>query len=149
MDKDAAEPEKAEQSAVFGDTLGNTGVLEAIQLYLHELFRLGYVRFRLVALETQHAGKSLVDMIILGVMAAVLLMTAWLGVVLAAVLELMENGVITSSAILLAVALNLLLVLILLHVIHRKGRHLKFPATLGSMQAAPREPRDVRKNYDR
>ncbi|MDO9234474.1 MAG: hypothetical protein Q7U28_00380, partial [Aquabacterium sp.] len=83
------------------------------------------------------AGQSLVAMVMAGVMAAILLSCAWLGLIAAAVLWLVENGVVASSAILLAVAFNLLLALMLSVVIRRKSRYLQFPATLRSFQPRP------------
>ena len=121
-------------------------MLEDAQSLWHELRGLTHDRFRLAALETQRAGKSLVDMIVAGVMVGVLLISAWLGLMAAAVLELVEHDVVaTSSAILLAVASNLLLVLILFGVIRRKSRYLQFPATLRSFQTTPSGRRDKEK----
>jgi hypothetical protein len=122
-------------------------MLEDAQSLWHELRGLTHDRFRLAALETQRAGKSLVDMIVAGVMVGVLLIGAWLGLMAAAVLELLEHGVVaTSSAILLAVASNLLIALILFGVIRRKSRYLQFPATLRSFQTTPSERRDMEKS---
>ena len=65
----------------------------------------------------------------------------------AAVLELVEHGVVgTSSAILLAVASNLLIALILFGVIRRKSRYLQFSATLRSFETPPSERRDREKS---
>ncbi len=122
-------------------------MLEDAQSLWYELRGLIHDRFRLAALETQRAGKSLVDMIVAGVMVAVLLIGAWLGLMTAAVLELVEHGVVaTSSAILLAVASNLLIALILFGVIRRKSRYLQFPATLRSFQTTPSGRRDMEKS---
>lgn len=122
-------------------------MLEDAQSLWHELRGLVHDRFRLAALETQRAGKSLVDMIVAGVMVGVLLIGAWLGLLTAAVLELVEHDVVaTSSAILLAVASNLLLAFILFGVIRRKSRYLQFPATLRSFQTTPSERRDMEKS---
>ena len=122
-------------------------MLEDAQSLWHELRGLIHDRFRLAALETQRAGKNLVDMIVAGVMVGVLLISAWLGLLTAAALELVEHNVVaTSSAILLAVASNLLLVLILFGVIRRKSRYLQFPATLRSFQTTPSERRDMEKS---
>ena len=60
-----------------------------------------------------------------------------MGVMVAVVLGLIENGISASDAIMLAVALNLLLALILIVVIRRKSRSLQFPASLRSLQAQP------------
>ena len=121
-------------------------MLEDAQSLWYELRGLIHDRFRLAALEAQRAGKSLVDMIVAGVMVGVLLISAWLGLMAAAVLELVAHDVVaTSSAILLAGASNLLLVLILCGVIRRKSRYLQFPATLRSFQTTPSGRRDTEK----
>jgi hypothetical protein len=122
-------------------------MLEDAQWLWHELRGLTHDRFRLAALETQRAGKSLLEMIVAGVMVGVLLISAWLGLMAAAVQKLVEHGVVaTSSALLLAVASNLLFVLILVSVIRRKSRDLQFPATLRSFKTPPTERRDMEKS---
>jgi hypothetical protein len=121
-----------------GDPGSGSVMLEDAQSLWHELRGLTHDRFRLAALETQRAGKSLVDMIVAGVLVAVLLIAAWLGFMAAAVLELVEHDVVaTSSAKLLVVASNLLLALILFGVIRLKSRYIQFPATLRSFRSTP------------
>ena len=146
MDPDAAEGETPGQTARRGDPGSGSGLLEDAQSLWHELRGLAHDRFRLAALETQRAGESLVAMIVAGVMVAVLLSGAWLGLMAAAVLGLVANGVVASSAILLAVAFNWLLALILCGVIRRKSRYLQFPATLRSLQPKPPGRRDAEKS---
>ena len=119
------------------------GVLEDAQSLWHELHGLAHDRFRLAALETQRAGESLVIMVVAGVMAGILLSCAWLGLVAAAVLWLVENGTVASSAILLAVTFNVLLALILSGIIRSKSRYLQFPATLSSLKPMHPEPKDA------
>lgn len=146
MNPDAIGDEIPGQAATRGDPVSGSGVLEDAQSLWHELRGLTHDRFRLVALETQRAGKSLVDMIVAGVMVGVLLISAWLGLMAAAALELVGHGVVaTSSAILLAVAFNLLLTLLLFGVIRSKSRYLQFPATLRSFQTTPSGRRDAEK----
>jgi len=70
-------------------------------------------------------------------MVAVMLIGAWLGLVAAAVLMLVEQGMVASSAILLAVAANLLIALLLCRLIRHRRHYLQFPALLGSLQPAP------------
>ena len=107
MKHDALKHETPVQTETRGDPGIGSGMLEDAQSLWHELRGLIHDRFRLAALETQRAGKSLVDMIVAGVMVGVLLIGAWLGLMAAAVLELLKHGVVaTSSAILLAVASN-------------------------------------------
>jgi len=86
MSPDAIWDETPGQAATRGDPESGSGVLEddARSLW-HELHELIHHRFRLAALETQRAGKSLADMIVPGVMVGVLLISAWLGIMAAAV----------------------------------------------------------------
>ena len=137
----ALEKETPGQTAPRGDS----SMLEDAQSLLHELRELTHDRLLLAALETRRAGESLVSMLVTGVMIAVLMSSAWLGLMAVAVLGLIESGVVASSAILLAVAANLLLVLILFRVVRRKSRSLQFPATLRSLQTEPPGRRDARK----
>ena len=146
MNPDAIGDETPGQAATRGDPVSGSGVLEDAQSLWHELRELTHDRFRLAALETQRAGKSLVDMIVAGIMVAVLLINAWLGLLTAAVLRLVAHGMVASSAILLAVAFNLLLTLLLFGVIRRKSRHLQFPATLRSLQPMSSGRRDTEKS---
>jgi uncharacterized membrane protein YqjE len=111
-----------------------TTILEDTQSLWHELHGLAYDRLRLATLETQRAGQSLVTMIISGVMIALFLSSAWMGLMVVVVVELIEKGVMASSAILLAVAVNLMIALILFSVICLKARDLGFPATLRSLK---------------
>jgi hypothetical protein len=146
MDRNALEDETPRQTATHGDAVSDSTVLEEAQSLLHELRGLTHDRFWLAALETRRAGESLVSMIIAGVMVALLLSSAWLGLMTAAVLGLIDKGVMASSAILLAVAFNLLLALILCRVMRSKSRYLQFPATLRSLQAKPPGRRDAQKS---
>lgn len=148
MDKDTAGYSRASgQTGSCDGAAGGSGVLDDTKALLYELLGLVHDRFRLAALETQRAGQSFVAMIMAGVMIAVLLNGAWLGLLAVGVFWLVENGVAASSAILLAVALNILLAIILFGVIRRKRRSLKFPATLRSLQ--PLSPSaGMRRNSD-
>ena len=145
MDRNALEDKTPGQTATPGDPVNDATVIEDVHSLLHELRELTYDRFRLAALETRRAGESLVSMIMTGVMIAFLLSSAWLGLMASVVLRLIDKGVVASSAILLAVVVNLLLALILCRVMRRKSRYLQFPATLRSLQAKPPGHRDAQK----
>jgi uncharacterized membrane protein YqjE len=142
----AMEDEMPGQTATHGEPMNSSGVLEDAQSLWYELRGLTHDRFRLAALETRRAGESLVSMIMLGVMIAILLSCAWMGLMAAAVLWLIDNGVVASRAILLAAAFNLLFGLILFGVIRRKSRYLQFPATSRSLQPAHPRRRDAEKS---
>ena len=143
MDSDTEKDDMPGQTATHGDPVHGSGVLEDAQALWHELHGLAHDRFQLAALETQRAGESLVTMVVSGVMVAVLLSSAWLGLMAAAVLWLVENGIVASSAILLAAAFNVLFALILCGIIRSKSRYLQFPATLNSLKPMHPEPKDA------
>lgn len=146
MNPSTVKDQASAQTAQGGDPHNGAGVLAEAQLLWDELRGLGVDRIRLAALETQRAGDSLVSMLISGVMIAVLLLSAWLGLLAAAVLALIENGFAPSSVILLTVAANLLLTLMLFGAIRRKSRFLQFPSTLRSLQPLPPERLDAEKS---
>jgi uncharacterized membrane protein YqjE len=133
-----------EQTAARSTTPQNSSdVLDDVQLLWHELRGLIHDHFKIATLEIQQAAKSLVIMFTAGIMVAILLIGAWLGLAAAAVLWLIEHGVLQSYAILIAVVFNLLIALILCVVIRRKSRHLQFPAVRRGLLSMP--PRWERK----
>jgi hypothetical protein len=121
-------------------------LLDDAQALWHELHTLIHQHLQLAALETRRAGESLVTMLVAGIMVAVLLIGAWLGLGVAVVQWLIEQGMVASSAILLAVAANLLVVLLLCAVIRNKSRYLQFPALLRSFQPLPQKHRNEGKS---
>jgi uncharacterized RDD family membrane protein YckC len=80
-------------------------------------------------------------MIVAAILVAFMLSSAWLGLMAVAVLRMVDNGVVVSSAILFIVAFNLFFALLLCGVIRRKRRYLQFPATLRSFQSMDSERR--------
>ncbi len=128
------------------DPLSSSGILDDAQSLWQELRALSFDRLQLAALETQRAGRSLVSMLIAGIIAACLLGSAWLGLLATVVLVMIEHGLPVGSAMLLAVAANLLAALILLVLIRRKSRFLKFPATLNSLKPLPAVNKGLKKS---
>ena len=131
-----------EQAATNDSSPSEADLLKDIQVLWSELRELGHEHFRLAALETQRAGLSLVAMVVVGILLAFLLNVAWIGLMAAGVIGLIEHGILSSSAILLAVAVSLLLALILIGVIRRKSRYLLYPAILGSLRRMPPKARE-------
>lgn len=131
---DIAQNYESAASSTHDEPPGEAGVLEAIQSLWNELYGLSHERLQLAALETRRAGQSLVTMIVAGVMLALLLSAAWLGLLVAIVYRLVENGLPASAAILIAVAFNLLLALMLCGIIRHRSRYLQFPASLRSLK---------------
>jgi uncharacterized membrane protein YqjE len=136
MKPNAANDATIEQTATHDESIGSNA-LEDVQSLWYELRGLIYEHLQLAALETRRAGESLVTMIIAGVMVAVLLIGAWLGIMVAVVLMLIAQGMVASAAVLLAVVVNLLIALLLCGVIRRKSHYLQFPALLGSLKPIP------------
>ena len=147
MDRNAVNNDTLGQSATDGDPVKTSGLLENAQALWLEIYGFGHDYFHLVALEARRAGQNLVFMIIAGVMVAVLLIGAWVGLLAAAVMWMVEHGITASSAILLAVVFNLLLTLILVVAIHRKSRYLQFPATVHSLQSMPSPQRNNKEEF--
>lgn len=78
-------------------------------------------------------------------MVAILVNGAWLDLLAATVLELVIQGVSASSAILLAVAFNVLAALLACGVIRRKSRYLLYPATRRSLESGAERARNTPK----
>lgn len=123
------------------DNPGNSpGLLEEVWLLGGELRATALSRLRLAALETRQAGESLVSIIATGLIAAGLVVTAWLALVGAVMMALVERGFITtSSALLLAMSANLLIAVILIVAIRRKSRRLLLSATVNSLAPLPQD----------
>jgi uncharacterized membrane protein YqjE len=128
----------AEQSSARATTPQDSpSVLDDAQLLWHELHGLVHDHFKIATLELKQAGKSLAIMVIAGVMIAILLIGAWLGLGAAIVLWLIEHGVMTSYAILIAIVFNLLIAFILGVVIRHQSHYLQFPAVRRSLMSMP------------
>ena len=129
-----------ESQAAFSNLGHSASLPKEVALIWGELHGLAHDHLQLAALETQRAGESLVTMITAGMMVAGLLLSGWLGLMAAAVLALTSRDIMASdSALLLAVAGNLVVALIFCGVIRRRSHHLRFPASTRSLQPAASE----------
>ena len=111
-----------------------TGLFGNVQALWEDLRGLLHDHLQLAALEAQRAGKSLVNMVIYGVAAAILVVTAWLGLMAAVVLWLIGLGLHPSAALLVAVGVNVAGVVLLVLMIMRASKYLGFPATVRSLK---------------
>lgn len=125
------------EPAAAGGAPSEAGLVDEVKILWHELRAMAHDQLTLASLETKLAARSLVTMIAAGVMVAVLLISAWLGLMGAAVLWFVSIGGTASIAILFAVAANLAFAVILYELIRRQSRHLQFPATLRSLRPLP------------
>lgn len=130
------ESAKAPQPTGSADEMSAaSGVMGTASALWHELSGALHDQLQLALLEAKLAGTSLATMVAAGVMAALLLVTAWLGLVGAGVLWLIGMGVAASIAMLIAAAANVVFALALYYLIRRQSRHLQFPATLRSLRS--------------
>lgn len=117
-----------------GHTAAGPGLLEGAGGLIREFQGVAHDYIVLAALETKRAGMSLVIMLAAGVMMAILLVSAWLGLVTAAVFGMIAAGMAAWLATLVAVVANLALAGALYAVIHYKRRYLAFPATVRNLR---------------
>ena len=140
LDLTTAVDRKGEAAATGSFPPSGSALLEDAKLLWQELRGLAHEQLTLAALETRLAGKSLVTMVAAGLMVGVLLISAWLGLMGAAVLWMIAVGIAASIALLVAVAANLICALVLYGLIRRLSRHLQFPATVRSLRPVTSKP---------
>ena len=130
---DAADAAKFRAGAPDGAPARKHEVIDDAMLLWQSVRGLGSAHLKLATLEMRLTGESLVTMIAAGVMASVLLVSAWLVLVAVAVLGLVNYGFSASVAMLIAMAINLLVAWLLYGVARRRSQLLGFPATLRSL----------------
>lgn len=124
------------ESPSVDDRQPDGGLLDDARALLRQVIGLVHDQLQMAVLETRLAGQSLVAMVAAGVMVALLLVSAWLGLIAAAIVALIGNGLAISAAIFLGVSANLVLTLLLCVFIRRKSRHLLWSASLRSLKPA-------------
>ena len=85
--------------------------------------------FELITLEARRAGLTLVWMLALGVIAAMLLVSAWLGFMAAVALWLVAFGMTWAGAVALVALANLVAAGVVIVACVKLSRNLLFPAT--------------------
>lgn len=115
---------------------GASGLVDEARRVWSDLSGLAHDRLQLAVLETRLAGSSLVTMIAVGVIVAVLLVSAWLGLLAAVILLLAGTGLAIGFALTLGVAANLILAAVLVKVIRSKSEDFRWAATLRGLQDA-------------
>jgi uncharacterized membrane protein YqjE len=91
----------------------------------------------LLSLETRRAGLALVGMVACGAVAAILVVTAWLGFMAALALWAVSLGIPWVTAVAVISLANLLAAAITTYVCIRMSRDLLFPATRRQLEAKP------------
>lgn len=111
------------------------GLLEMGRLLERELRGVVHDHLFLAALETRQAAHSLVRIIAMGVITACLLLSAWLALVGAVTIILVQHSLVTaSSALMLVFAVHCLVTILLVAAIRKSSRNLLFPATIGRLK---------------
>jgi Putative Actinobacterial Holin-X, holin superfamily III len=118
------------------DTAAAVGLLDEVVALSRDARDIAHDQLQLVALEGKLAARSLITMVAAAIGIALLLVTAWLGLMGALVLWLISSGSAPMVAMLALAALNLLVVLVPYLLIRRGTRRLGFPATLRSLKSA-------------
>ena len=113
------------------------GIFGGIANAFNSLRRVFSDLFRLFSLEVRRAGLTLMWMVALGAMAAILIVTAWLGLMVALALWAVSLGVTWTSAIVAISLVNLLAAAASLFVCVTMSRNLLFPATRRQLEAPP------------
>ncbi len=123
------------------------GLLEVGRLLERELRGIVHDHLVLAALETRQAGESLVRIIVMGLITACLLSTAWLALVGAAVLVLVQHTLLPASiALLLVFAVHCLVAMLLIAAIRKRSKSLLFPATISRLEPAAFDEPDTERS---
>ena len=114
----------------------DSGLLDEAIGLTHELREALHDQLTLVSHETQRAARSLAAILAAGIGIGALLVSTWLGLMIAGALTLIGLGLAPAMATLIVVTLNLIALLVPYGLIRRRIRYLGFPATLRTLQPA-------------
>ena len=114
--------------------LQEPGLLEQAGALWTELRGLAHDQFQLLALEARQACSRFAFMVALAILAVALFGTAWLGVLAAAVIWMVDSGVSLGVALLVAVGANLAGAVACTLLLRRESRQIPFAATLRSIR---------------
>lgn len=114
--------------------MSTPGPLEDLSALHRELRALVHDQLQLAGLELRLAAHSVMTMISAAVCIGALLVVAWLGLMGAAGLGLMEMGLDPALALLVLAAVTLVLAGLLRVLIRRRSRDLGLPASLRALR---------------
>lgn len=124
--------DSADSTAAGPDAAALTaGLMQEAQWLQRQIQGLAHDHLSLAALETRQAGESLVRIIVLAMVSAALVVSAWLGLLAAMVVVLVQQSLLGPFfALLLAALLNGLLVWLMVPLIRSQSRNLMLSASL-------------------
>jgi len=129
---DAATTDAAQPStqARLRETEGDDSLADAARSTWDELRAALYERGRLLSLEARLAGLTFVQLVMYAVVVAVLVVTAWLGLVACAVIGLISVGLHWALGLILGVVFNLAIAALLVRSMLGMVDRLDLQATL-------------------
>lgn len=113
------------------------GILGGIGNAFNSLRRVFADVFRLFSLEIRRAGLTLLWMVVLGALAALLVVTAWLGLMGALALWAVSLGWTWISALVAIALANLVAAAVVIFSCVAVSRNLLFPATQRQLEVPP------------
>lgn len=109
------------------------GLFEQVKTLLGQITALAQDHLSLAALETRRAGEALISALVMSLLAVCLAVVAWLALLAAALIFLVQNQWFSPmGGMLLVAALHCLCVFLLVRKVRAQTRLLMFPATLNS-----------------
>lgn len=136
-----AEPEPAaefaEEAIEADPAASGHGLIEDVLRFAQDVRHLAHDQLELLAAETRASVHHALAMAVIAIVMAVVLVSAWLGLIGALVLVLMSLGLAPVFAMLVFALANLLLLPIGWLLLRRQGRAFGWPATLRTLKPAP------------
>jgi hypothetical protein len=129
---DSSFKERAEAAPPVTD-----GIIGSVAIAFNSTRRVVADLFRLFTLEVRRAGLSLAWMLALGVLAALLMATAWFSLMAALALWAVSLGLTWIGAMLALALVNLVTAAMVVFSCVGLSRNLLFPATRRQLAAAP------------
>jgi hypothetical protein len=112
----------------------NAGLIANVAALWDDLKAVLHDHLELAALEAKRAGQSLVAIVVYGVVVAIMVVTAWMGLITAGVLWLIHLDLNASVAVLIGVVVNLAGAFGLVMLIKQTSHALRFPATVRALK---------------
>jgi hypothetical protein len=138
MDAATTDAGEASEQAQLHDAVGGETLADVARSTWQELRAALYERGRLLTLEARLAGLTFVQLVMYSVVIAVLVVTAWLGLVACAVIGLISVGMHWALGMILGVVFNLAVAALLVRSMVGMLDRLDLQATLRRLKGEAR-----------
>jgi len=125
---------RPQPAAAAGPDARTESLGASLRSLVQEAGSLAYEHLLLAALEAQRAGRNLIRMIIAGIFAAVLVVTAWLALVAAVAYWWVDKGASWGQAFVAMAVINLIVAALIGYWLRKMLGELMFDATLRSLR---------------